>query len=244
MQKSTYLIGFACITGISDSAVAGTTGIYVGPMAGWSTVHVSSEVISGTAPEVGNDGTIVAQSKKKPNTFLTGGLIGWGFKSGCLYAGIEVDGFYSDISKNIIVDNTFVDSEIFHIKNKYQIGAGTRFGIVKSINTCTWIMPYVRMGLQVGKYQFGYTAKDASIPEGSFLVKKSKNVIAITPAIGIEFMFKDMIGVRIEGRYSPRFTERFQIGAIPGGSVFTFEHKKLYISPSQRSMMVSAVYYI
>lgn len=236
MQKTKYLIGLAFVGGILDSALAAKTGFYAGPMMGCSTVHVSSEVIS-------DSGAVAAYTKKRPNAFLAGGIAGWGFKSGNLYAGIELDGFYSDISKRVIAFNTSGTKESFHFKNKYQVGGGTRFGFIQSINNCTKIMPYVRMGIQIGKYQRSYIATDLSLP-ATFSIKKNKNIVSIVPVIGVEIIFKECVGVRAEGRYSPRTTQRLPVGSFPSNNPLEFRDSRLYISSSQRAMMLSAVYYI
>ncbi len=238
MKKSVkYILTLGYGVGLATTtAMAAKTGFYGGPMAGFSNIHSTNNVISGT------NGQRIGHSKTKKNAFLAGALVGWGVRSGCLYGAMEFDGFYADMSKTLIHDTEFTN-ERMHLKNKYQLGGGLRFGFVQSINTCMTIMPFVRMGFQVGKYTRKYTVKDQGLVGGSYTKKKNTNVFSVVPVIGAELTIKDHYSLRIEGRYAPRFTHRLFTGTVPD-IVAKFSDSTLYTAASQRAILVSAIYHL
>lgn len=238
-----YILTATCGLALSmGTASAAKTGFYAGPVIGGSWVHTTNNVVNDF------DGR-VAHSKKNPNAFLAGALAGWGLRSGCLYGAVEFDGFYADISQTLIsnVESQGTTKQRFTLKNKYQLGGGIRFGYVQPINTCTSIMPFVRLGFQVGKYERKYLVTNTLLPGGKFTKKGSTNVFSVVPAIGAELTFKDKYSFRIEGRYAPRFTHQLYTGTIknnPNNVIPTFENSTLYTAVSQRALLVSAIYHI
>jgi hypothetical protein len=232
-QILTVTCGLALSMG---TASALNTGFYAGPMIGGSWIHTTNNVISGT------DGSRLAHTKKKESAFLAGGIVGWGLRSVCLYGAFEFDGFYADISKNIIVDNEFTD-ERMSLKNKYQLGGGIRFGFVQTINSHVSVLPFARVGFQVGKYTRKYTVKDSGLSGGHYSKSASTNVFSVVPAIGAEFVIMQKYGIRIEGRYAPRFTHQLYTGTVPS-IVAKFSNSTLYTAVSQRALLVSAIYHI
>lgn len=240
-QGIKYIITLGCGIGMATTTMAAKTGFYGGPMAGYSNVHTTNNVMSNSF------GNSLAHKKKNSDAFLAGALVGWGLRSGCLFGAIEFDGYYADMSKTLVHDTVGTTKERFTLKNKYQLGGGFRFGFVQSINTCTTIMPFVRMGFQVGTYHRKYTVTDPGLPKGSFTKKGKTNVFSVVPAIGAELTIKDHYSLRVEGRYAPRFTHRLYTGIIANNPNFvipTFENSTLYTAVSQRAILVSAIYHI
>lgn len=228
---------FSIMTSISvGDDISSNSGFYIGPMIGVSSIRNKSEIISGT------DGSKLARNEVRDNTFLYGGIIGWGLRSGCLYGALEFDGYHSDISKAVIKNEEFSDEKI-RIKNRSQFGGGIRFGFIHSFDPTTYILPFVRVGFQIGEYQRKYTVMDMDLPGGQYVKKASTKVFSVVPVIGAELVIKKKYGIRLEGRYAPRFTHKLMTGTVPD-IVAKFSESRLYTSTSQGALIFSAIYYI
>ncbi len=219
------------VFGFIQGAHGAVTGAYLGPTLGFGTIsgHYTSTSNAVAAK--------IAEKKKKHTSFLGGLVAGWGFRSNCLFAGVEVEGLLDRADQKYLTDRTF-GRETFKFKHHYQYGAALRFGYATVSN----LLIYARLGLAGGKWSQKYRAKDL---DGTSVASKSSHVHKVTfaPGVGAEMMIGSRFSVRGEVRYTPAFDTRFKIKEVPN-SVVQFESTTMRSKFSQLSCMFSVLVHL